>query len=86
MTGLTKLNLSQNDLQTLPVSIGNLTNLEELDLGFNNNLKMIPESIKNLLPTLKKLVIPEHFEELIDEMYKDLGLDSFNIVCLTCSN
>ncbi|MEM9274092.1 MAG: COR domain-containing protein [Cyanobacteria bacterium P01_F01_bin.143] len=47
MSGLTDLNLRDNQLEILPNSIGNLFNLTKLNL-WNNNLKILPESIGNL--------------------------------------
>jgi Leucine-rich repeat (LRR) protein len=44
---LTKLLLSENQITSLPESIGNLTNLEELDLS-GNELSVLPETIFNL--------------------------------------
>jgi len=44
-TGLKKLSLADNDIQTLPAAISSLVNLEELNLS-RNGIPKIPDSIK----------------------------------------
>ncbi|GJV44206.1 plant intracellular Ras-group-related LRR protein 4-like protein [Tanacetum coccineum] len=48
-TSLVKINISNNfaDLRYLPRSIGNLENLEELDMG-NNQIRVLPDSFRML--------------------------------------
>lgn len=46
ITEITKLDLSNNCIETLPEEIGNLVNLEHLWIN-NNPIKKIPSSIEN---------------------------------------
>ncbi|XP_057781012.1 probable leucine-rich repeat receptor-like protein kinase At1g35710 [Salvia miltiorrhiza] len=48
LSKLTHLNLSYNELITLPLSLANLTNLHVLDLSYNNIVGVIPPEIGNL--------------------------------------
>ncbi len=48
-TNLKKLNLGENNLTSLPESICNLTQLIELEIHSNPNLKKIPNCFKNLV-------------------------------------
>jgi len=61
---LEELCLSENQLETIPKSIGKLTKLRKLDLE-NNNLKRLPEELINL-PNLKLLDISKNSHLVFD--------------------
>lgn len=70
--GLRKLNLSDNDIQTLPPAIASLISLEELDISKNNVIE-IPDNIKGCkdLSIVEASVnpvgkLPEGFTQLIN--------------------
>ncbi len=76
-----ELDLSFNQLKTLPEAVGNLTNLTELNLR-ENQLKTLPESVGNLT-NLTELNLRENQLETLPESVGNLtnltGLDlSFN--------
>lgn len=76
--GLKRLSLSDNEIQTVPVAISSLTNLEELIISKNHILE-IPESIKSCkcLRHVEASInplgprLPEGFTQLInlEELY-----------------
>jgi Leucine-rich repeat (LRR) protein len=84
---VTTLNLNDNQLTTLPDSIGNLTNLEKLILD-NNQLTTLPNSIGNLtnLETLfldnnqLTTTLPDSIENLTN--LEDLYLDNNQLTIL----
>ncbi|CAN8003667.1 unnamed protein product [Ixodes hexagonus] len=70
--GLRKLNLSDNDIQTLPPALSSLISLEELDISKNNVIE-IPDNIKGCkcLSIVEASVnpvgkLPEGFTQLIN--------------------
>ncbi len=75
---LIRLNLSRNELTSLPESFGNLTSLQVLNLS-RNNLTSLPESFGNLtslqqlhLRDNKLTSFPESFENLRSLRFLDL--------------
>ena len=82
----TELDLSNNNLDELPESIGLLTNLVRLELG-SNNLEYLPESIGNLT-NLERLELGsnnlEYLPESIGNLTKleYLDLESNNLTSL----
>lgn len=85
---ITKLRITGwKDLISLPESIGNLVNLQELDLGWNQ-LIYLPESFGNLVNVRKlhlwgnKLTsLPESFGNLVN--LQELDLSDNPLVCLS---
>src|SRR5690606_16557512 len=72
------LNLDDNNLNTLPESIGNLKALKEIKL-YNNNLNTLPESIGNL-KALKKLDISNNNLSILpDSIAKLKALGSLSL-------
>ncbi len=77
-TDIENLNISYNQLTTLPETIGNFVNLKELNLGCNQ-LTILPESIGNLV-NLKELnlsynqltILPESIGRLVNLRYLNL--------------
>jgi|AntAceMinimDraft_5_1070358.scaffolds.fasta_scaffold32119_3 Leucine-rich repeat (LRR) protein len=55
LTTLTDLNLSRNDLKTVPETISELSGLEYLNLD-NTNLSKIPESLCKLTGSVELLL------------------------------
>ncbi|KAJ3677661.1 hypothetical protein LUZ60_003385 [Juncus effusus] len=72
-TSLVKLNVGNNfaDLRFLPKSIGNLENLEELDIS-NNQIRVLPDSF-GLLGNLRVLHVEENPLEIPPRHIADLG-------------
>ncbi|MHA1343611.1 MAG: leucine-rich repeat domain-containing protein, partial [Promethearchaeota archaeon] len=70
LSSLKKLDLSYNELTTLPESIGNLKSLVELDLKLNH-LMTLPESIDNL-KSLAKLYLSDNQLKTLPESFWDL--------------
>ena len=87
ITTTTKLDLYNNNLTSLPESIGSLSNLQELDLSYNNLIN-ISESIGSL-SNLKKLwlsnnkltSLPESIGSLSN--LKELYLSNNNLTSLS---
>ena len=71
MKTITVVYLFDNDLSSLPDSIGKLSNLKEISLA-NNQLKNLPESIANLTSLTQLDVIDNPFEDLPIESIKKL--------------
>lgn len=75
---VTKLDLSSNELTSLPDSITTLVNLEILDLS-NNNLTSLPESIGNLV-NLKRLNLSRNQLTSLPKSFNDLvNLEILNL-------
>ncbi|KXX70469.1 leucine-rich repeat domain-containing protein [Flammeovirga sp. SJP92] len=62
------LDLSYNDLMSLPYSISELSKLKELDLKYNFSMSTLPKGIYDL-PSLEKLHISDHVE-FNEEIFK----------------
>ena len=65
-----KLNIKDNELDFIPESIGNLTNLEELDAS-GNNLKGLPKSIGKM-GKMKMLLLYRNYISSLPEEWVDL--------------
>jgi tetratricopeptide (TPR) repeat protein len=83
------LDLSEQDLQSLPQSIGSLTNLRRLDLS-NNSLTQLPESICNLqcledLDLENNLItgFPDCFRNLPNLKYLNIKLNELSLKDVT---
>ncbi len=50
-TNLKTLSITNNNIEELPISIGNLYQLEELYMADNINLEIVPNTIGNLTKT-----------------------------------
>jgi Leucine-rich repeat (LRR) protein len=86
MTGLNNLDLSSNNLESIPDEVGSLKNLTSLNLG-DNLLKKLPESI-GTLPMLEYLdlernafqALPESLQHIrrvdIEHRFKKLYMDT----------
>jgi hypothetical protein len=70
MTWLTSLTISYASLTKIPQEIGNLTNLEELNLS-NNLIRRIPFQIQKLKNTLKTIHLSFNLIEEIQPMFGD---------------
>lgn len=57
LTHLVKVDLSKNQLTCLPDELGNLVNLQHLDL-YNNKLNVLPVSFSQLRVSASSSIIP----------------------------
>lgn len=83
LTGITTLNCSKNNVTTIPAEIGNLSNLEVLDLCKAYGVSSIPSEIGKL----KKLKYIRLAFTKIDNIPKEIGdLNNLRVLMLSCNN